>query len=123
MTIPKIGTGIQVSSFSFGVSTSVSGQGQLVGRRQHTPLTIVREVDKASPLLWQAAVGASPLGTVKLSIQPPGGEVGDSVVITLSKAIEAGDSWSGPASEQPTESISFVYSAISIKYTQGAATG
>ncbi len=122
MTLPKVGS-IEVSSFSFGVSTKLSDAGGLVGRRQHQPITIVREVDSASPNLFSAASGASVLGTVTLTVAPPGGEFGDSVVITLSHAIVAADSWSGPGDEAPSESLTLAYSAIAIKYTKVVATG
>jgi type VI secretion system Hcp family effector len=122
MTVPKIGT-IEVNSFSFGVSTSVSAAGGLTGRRQHQPITIVREVDSASPNFFLAASDAKVLGTVTLSVKPPAGEFGDSVLITLSHAIVAADSWSGLGDETPSESLTFAYSAIAIKYTNALATG
>jgi type VI secretion system secreted protein Hcp len=122
MSIPKIGS-IEVNSFSFGVSTSVSAAGGLVGKRQHQPITITREVDSASPKLFAAASGASVLGTVTLSVGPPPGGFGDSVVITLSHAITAGDSWSSTGDDVPSESLTLVYSAIKFMYTNAVATG
>jgi|HubBroStandDraft_1064217.scaffolds.fasta_scaffold45925_2 type VI secretion system secreted protein Hcp len=56
-----------------------AGIGSLVGRRQHSPLTIVREVDSSSPLLWQALCTNEALQSVDISVvrRPPsgGGEV------------------------------------------------
>ena len=122
LTLPKIGS-VEVNSFSFGVGTNVSSTGGLVGRRQHQPITIVREVDAASPKFFGDAADAGVLGTVTLSVRPPAGEFGDSVVITLSHAIVAADSWSGPGDEAPSESLTLAFSAIAIKYTNALATG
>jgi type VI secretion system secreted protein Hcp len=123
VTIPKFGT-IEINSFSFGVSSSVTASGGLTGKRQHSPVTIVREVDATSPKLFLAAADGSALGTVKITVQPPDEEFGDTAVISLSHAIVAADSWSGPSGDDsPTESLSFAYSAIAFKYTSPIATG
>jgi type VI secretion system Hcp family effector len=121
LTISKIGT-VEVNSFSFGVSGTVSAKG-LVGRRQHSPFTFVRSVDASSPKFFLAASAGTPLGSVKLEVAPPEGEFGDSVTITLSNAVVAADSWSGPGDEAPSESLTLAYSAITIKYTNAVATG
>jgi type VI secretion system secreted protein Hcp len=66
-----------------------AGSGSLVGRRKHSPLTIVREVDSASPLLWQALCTNEALKSVDISLvgRPPSGS-GEEVVsrITLTNA-------------------------------------
>ena len=117
MTTSKLGS-IEINSFSFGVRSSVTANGQLTGKRQHSPITIVREVDATSPKLFLAGSDGNGLGTVKITVQPPDEEVGDSVVITLSKAFVAADSWSGPSGDDtPTESLTLAYSAIAITYT------
>ena len=41
-------------AFEFEALQDNLGSGQETGRRQHEPITIVREVDEASPLIWQA---------------------------------------------------------------------
>jgi len=116
MTIPKIGT-IEISSFSFGVSESATGKSQLTGKRQHSPLSIVRSIDATSPKLFVAASGGTELGTVEVSVSPPGGEAGDSVVITLTHAVVSADTWSGPSDEMPSESLTLVYTKLAIKYS------
>ena len=47
------------------------GSGQLTGRRQHSPITIVREVDEASPLLWQALCSNERFASASLSFARP----------------------------------------------------
>ena len=64
--------------------------GQLTGKRQHSPLTIVREVDSSSPLLWQGLCTNEVLKSVDISLvgRPPSGS-GEVVVerITLTNAV------------------------------------
>jgi type VI secretion system Hcp family effector len=47
------------------------GSAQLTGRRQHQPITIVREVDSASPLLWSALCSNEAFKTATLSFARP----------------------------------------------------
>jgi type VI secretion system secreted protein Hcp len=67
-----------------------AGSGALVGRRKHSPITIVREVDSASPLLWQGLCTNESLQEVDISLvgRPPSGG-GEVVVerITLTNAV------------------------------------
>jgi type VI secretion system secreted protein Hcp len=47
--------GIEISEFSFGVEAPRDSQSGLpTGQRKHNPIVITREVDAASPLLFQA---------------------------------------------------------------------
>jgi len=82
MTIPKIGT-IEISSFSFGVSESATGKEP--AHWQEAALAAQhRAVDRRDQSeALRAASGGTELGTVEVSVSPPGGEAGDSVVITL----------------------------------------
>ncbi|MGO9323412.1 MAG: type VI secretion system tube protein TssD [Terracidiphilus sp.] len=66
-----------------------AGSGALTGRRQHPPITIVRETDSSSPLLWQALCTNETLQTVDINIvQRPSSGKGEVVVsrITLTNA-------------------------------------
>ena len=60
------------------------------GKRQHSPITIVREVDSASPLLWQGLCTNEALRAVDISlVQRPSSGSGEVVVerITLTNAV------------------------------------
>jgi type VI secretion system secreted protein Hcp len=49
---------IEILEFSFGIESPRDPQSGLpTGQRRHSPITITKEVDKASPLLYQALVG------------------------------------------------------------------
>ena len=71
-------------------SQSDAGRGSLTGKRQHSPITIVREVDSASPLLWQGLCTNEALRAVDISlVQRPSSGSGEVVVerITLTNAV------------------------------------
>jgi type VI secretion system Hcp family effector len=59
-------------------------------KRQHSPITIVREVDSASPLLWQGLCTNEALRALDISlVQRPSSGSGEVVVerITLTNAV------------------------------------
>ena len=76
-SVAKIGTldmskGMMCHAYQYEVKSQFdAGSGQLVGRRVHSPITIVREVDKASPLLWLALCTNESFLTSKLSFVRP----------------------------------------------------
>jgi type VI secretion system secreted protein Hcp len=66
--------GLQCHAFEYAVASQFdAGSGQLVGRRLHTPIRIVREVDSASPLIWQALCTNEQIVTATLSFARPSG--------------------------------------------------
>jgi type VI secretion system secreted protein Hcp len=66
------GKGIECHAFEYAVTGQYdAGSGQLSGRRTHKPVTIVREVDSASPLLWQALCTNEGFVTATLSFARP----------------------------------------------------
>ena len=59
--------GVECHGFSYGVEVPIDSQSGLsTGKRKHTPITIVRESDSASPLLLQGFVTGEVFKTVKL---------------------------------------------------------
>jgi len=81
--------GVVIQSFSFGVESPVdAGSGQLTGRRQHKPVVIVREVDEASPLLFQALCTNESFTSASLSFARPssGGKLSVFNTIELTNA-------------------------------------
>jgi len=71
-------------------SSSSSSSGQTSGRRHHSPIVIVKEVDSASPLLWQACCTNEVLQSADLNFARPTGNGGKEVVIsriTLTNAV------------------------------------
>ncbi|MGD0530602.1 MAG: type VI secretion system tube protein TssD [Polyangiaceae bacterium] len=67
-------TGLQCHAFEYLVESQFdAGSGMLTGRRKHSALRIVREVDSASPLLWQALCTNENLVAATLSFARPDG--------------------------------------------------
>jgi type VI secretion system secreted protein Hcp len=64
--------GIEIQEFSFGLESPLDSQsGQATGGRQHKPVVIVREVDVASPLLFQALCSNETFTSATLSFVRP----------------------------------------------------
>jgi type VI secretion system secreted protein Hcp len=74
----------------FQIASEFSSAGQPIGRRRHDPIVIVKEVDSASPLLWQALCTNEVLQSADLSFVRPTGTGGKEVVVervTLTNAV------------------------------------
>ena len=87
--------------------------GMASGRRTHKPLTIVKEVDKASPKLMEACAQGTHIGDVEVWSRE-GGQA--ALRYTLQDAIITSYAISGPqdASSRPVESVSFSYAQIKL---------
>jgi type VI secretion system secreted protein Hcp len=87
------------------------GSGQLTGRRQHSPITIVREVDEASPKLWQAACSNESFQSASLHVARPDSNGKETVyhTITLTNATIAGyKTWHGTRGKK-RETVTLVF--------------
>ena len=60
-----------------------AGSGQLAGRRTHSPITIVREVDSPSPFLWSALCTNEGFKTATLSFARPSADGNFAVAHTI----------------------------------------
>jgi type VI secretion system Hcp family effector len=113
-----IGKGsIEIYSFSFGASNpaSTGGSGGASGKRTHSPITIVKEVDSASPLLLQGLVTNEVFKQVGLSFDRPaaGGKEVVYQTITLTNAtIVSFERYT--AGHVKLESLSFNYQKLLI---------
>jgi len=81
---------IEIYSFSLGASnpSTTGGSGGASGKRTHSPITVVKEVDSASPLLLQALVTNEVFKQIALSFDRPaaGGKEVVYETITLTNA-------------------------------------
>jgi type VI protein secretion system component Hcp len=92
--------------------------GMASGRRQHQPITIVKAVDKASPLLMEACVDGDPIPDIEVWSR----ESGQSQLrYTLKEALITSITVSRgeDGTSAPTESVSFVFGRIELA-AQGA---
>lgn len=91
-------------------ATRDAGSGMTTGRRAHKPFVIVREVDKASPLLMKACASGEHLKEVDIDDVSNGKTVhyvlSDVVISSVNKA---------GGGDRPTESVTFNYTKIEMK--------
>lgn len=122
---------IEVLSWSWGVSgplrNSPKQPQQPVGPGQPAcaaDLSIMKVVDKASPVLFAKAAAGATIPSATISVRKAGGEQQDFLVITLSDVIVTSVAQSGAGGEdRPSESVSFAFSGASISYTQQSVAG
>lgn len=113
---------IDILSFSFGASqTAVIGPGSSggearAGRANLGDISIMKVVDKVSPLLFDDCVTGNYLKTVDIIYDKPmGDDQQDYYKIHLEDALITSIQHSG-SNENPMESISFAYSKIKVSY-------
>jgi type VI secretion system secreted protein Hcp len=113
---------IDILSFSFGASqTAVIGAGSSggearAGRANLQDLTIMKVLDKVSPLLFDDCVTGNYLKKVDVIYDKPMGDnQEDYFKIHLEDALITSIQLSG-SSENPVESISFAFSKVKVSY-------
>jgi type VI secretion system secreted protein Hcp len=113
---------IDVMSFSFGASMQhVIGPGSAgaearVGRASIQNLTVMKAVDKTSPLLFDDCVTGNVLKTVDLIYDKPmGDQQEDYYKIHMENALITSIQHSG-SNENPMESISFAFEKYKVSY-------
>jgi type VI secretion system secreted protein Hcp len=113
---------IDVLSFSFGASMShVIGPGSAgaearTGRANINDLSVMKAVDKTSPLLFDDCVTGNVLKTVDLIYDKPmGDQQEDYYKIHMENALITSIQHSG-SNENPMESISFAFEKYKISY-------
>lgn len=123
---------IDILSFSFGASqTSVIGAGSSggearAGRASVNDVSIMKVVDKVSPLLFDDCVTGNFLKNVDIIYDKPmGDDQQDYYKIHMEDVLITSIQHSG-SSENPMESISFAFSKIKVSYNpeeEGALKG
>jgi type VI secretion system secreted protein Hcp len=90
--------------------------GMAAGKRQHSPITITKEVDAASPKLFQASDSHEVLSQVVIGFQG-GGAADTAQKIVLTNATILSIRKAGK-----TEQITLDYQAIDVTYAKGGKT-
>ena len=113
---------IDILSFSFGSSQSSvigpgsSGGAARAGRADVSNVTVMKVLDKTSPLLFDDCVTGNVLDKVDIIYDKPlGDQQEDFFKIHLDNALITNISMSG-SQENPTESISFAFEKITVSY-------
>lgn len=125
---------IECARFIWAVRTPREGaSAQITGRRQHKPVTVLKRVDKSSPILFKALCRNEKVDSAKFMFFRPNpegsGEEEKYMEIELTDSyISAIDMLSEDATrsheEQPTamEEIQFVFKNITVTYMNGGVT-
>jgi type VI secretion system secreted protein Hcp len=120
---------IQIDSFSWGVSNPGSlstGGGGGAGKAVIAPLTVGKKIDKSSPLLMLSVCTGQSHVDVTLQVRAAGEDKREPYYVikfsdVLVSSFQSGASSS--ADDRPTESVSFNFSKIEVKYFSESATG
>lgn len=105
-----------IIGFSFGYQTpATTGSGLPSGKRQHGTVTITKEVDSASPSLFQALVSNEVITSAKIVLREAGG--GGSETITLTNAVLSGLQ-RATAGKRVLETLTFAFEKIALEFTK-----
>jgi type VI secretion system secreted protein Hcp len=113
---------IDILSFSFGASNSAvigagsSGAESRAGRANLSDLTVMKVLDKTSPLLFDDCVTGNYLKKVDIIYDKPmGDQQEDYFKIHMEEVLITSVQLSG-SSENPTESVSFAFGKVKVSY-------
>jgi type VI secretion system secreted protein Hcp len=115
---------IVIESWSFGATQTLSsaGAGRASGKSCLSDISMVKYVDKASPLLLSAAVLGQHIPTAVMKVRKGGKEQQDYLIVTMKDVLVSSVSQSG-AGELPMESLSLNFSSLTLSYKPQKADG
>jgi type VI secretion system secreted protein Hcp len=125
----KHGKEIQLLSFSFGADQPTSGHtggGSGAGKVNMHDLSIVKQVDKASPKLLVACCTGQAIKSAVLTARKAGGDQQDYMVVTLSDVVVSNHTTAGQAAGTdglPNEQVSLNFTKINFEYKEQGADG
>ena len=118
---------IDVLSWSWGASQSGSmamGGGGGAGKVSVQEMTISKQMDKASPKLFEALATGKHLKEAKLVLRSSGGSQLEYMTITLTDVMVSSYSTGGSSGDdRPTESLSLNFAQIKMSYIEQDASG
>jgi type VI secretion system secreted protein Hcp len=109
--IPAVqGQTIPITAFAEGVVIPTDpGTGLVTGRREHKPITITKEIDKSSPLLYQVCVNGEVLKSVTIVLNGADGAAPTEIDLTNAICVSV-------EHNNTTESVSFNFEKIEWTY-------
>jgi type VI secretion system secreted protein Hcp len=110
-------TAIEVKSWSWGVTSEVASGGGGSGRATLQELSVVKTVDRASPLLALKCATGQHIQRVVLTVDRPGGSNRPYLEITLEDVVITSYQPGGADDNLPLEHVSFAFREIQLKYT------
>jgi type VI secretion system secreted protein Hcp len=117
---------IEILSYHWGVSQSVTGTASSTGtfsgqRCDIAPLSVVKQLDKSSPKLFQACAAADPIKSAILTLCRAGGDKQQYMEYKLSDVIISSVRTGGASEGEggvPTEEVGLNFGKVELKYTQ-----
>lgn len=108
---------VSIRSFDYGTSIQLNQAGKISGQRSHQPLSIVKLLDKSSPLLFEASNKGETLTSVELKVYRTSymGKQEHFYTIALEDAVISSLSASSNGSE-PVEYLNFSYRKIELRH-------
>ncbi|HET7730766.1 MAG TPA: type VI secretion system tube protein Hcp [Usitatibacter sp.] len=115
---------IAIESWSFGATQTLSSSttGRAGGKSCLTDLSLVKYVDKASPLLLSATMTGMHIPTAVISVRKAGEGQKDYLIYTLTDVLVSSVSQAA-GGDVPMESVSFNFGSLKIKYEQQLSDG
>jgi type VI secretion system secreted protein Hcp len=124
---------IECIAYEQGVTSArEAGTNMVTGRRQFTPLKVVKRIDKASPLLMKALTNNEKIDAVFKFFRPnPSGDGTTEQFYTVElkegniasvKQLVPTTIAASTAGEPPMEEVTFVFKTITWTYTNGGIT-
>jgi len=110
---------IEVLSFSWGVSnpaTPSSGSGGGSGKATFHDLSIVHNIDKASPLLLQACATGAHLKEATITHRKAGKGQQEYLIVKMNDVIITGVSHGGSTGNLSSENISLAFAKVDFEY-------
>jgi len=117
---------IEVLSFSWGVTNTAAmsaGAGAGTGKATFQDLSIVHQVDKASPLLLKACATGMHLKDATLTHRKAGKGQQEYFVVKLNDVIITGVTHGGAGGQPISESITLAFAKIDLEYKPQKADG
>jgi type VI secretion system secreted protein Hcp len=117
---------IDLASFSFGVQNAVGpgGGGGGAGRATFSDITVVKKLDKSSPVLLRACASGQHFPTVIITARKAGGKQQEYLKYTLKDIIVTSYQPGGTSNGgRPMESLSFTFATITTEYREQLRDG
>jgi type VI secretion system secreted protein Hcp len=117
---------IELVSFSWGVSNASSmghGSGGGSGKASFEELSFVHNVDRASPVLWQACATGTHIKEATITRRKAGKGQQEYLFVKLTDVMITGITYSENATDGPQENVTVAYAKVALEYKPQKADG
>jgi type VI secretion system secreted protein Hcp len=117
---------IEVLSFSWGVTNAgvtPAGGGAGAGKANFQDLSIVHDIDKASPVLMQACATGTHLKEATITHRKAGKGQQEYLIVKMNDIIITGVTQGGSTGQPGSETVSLAFAKVDIEYKPQKADG